>query len=298
MKSLYMIVNPHGGLKKGITILDSIKPIFKNANVNLIIKKTEYAGHAYDFAKSLDFNNVDGICAIGGDGTLYELINGMLKREDENKIPVGLITGGTGNSFMHDLDCLDPIDAAKRIIKFKHRAIDILKVENASSNKIIYSFNIVGWGVATDINKRAEKMRWLGETRYNIAAVIEILKGTKRIAEFSYDDKPFYEDDFVFILGCNTIHTGRAMKAAPKAKLDDGLLDIVIVKKANRFKLLLLFPQLFSGNHIKSPLVEYKQIKRFSIKPKLDSDLNIDGELVGRTPVEVSVEKGLVNVLV
>ena len=78
MKSLYMIVNPHGGLKKGITILETIKPIFNNANVNLIIKKTEYAGHAYDFAKSLDFNNIDGICAIGGDGTLYEVINGML----------------------------------------------------------------------------------------------------------------------------------------------------------------------------------------------------------------------------
>ena len=88
------------------------------------------------------------------------------------------------------------------------------------------------------------------------------------------------------------------MQGPRKAKLDDGLLDIVIVKKANRLKSLLLFPQLFSGNHIESPLVEYKQIKRFSIKPKLDSDLNIDGELVGRTPVEVCVEKGLVNVLV
>ena len=88
------------------------------------------------------------------------------------------------------------------------------------------------------------------------------------------------------------------MKAAPKAKLNDGLLDLVVVKKANRFKLLFLFPKLFSGNHIKSPLVEYKQIKKFSIKPKVDSDLNIDGELVGRTPVQVSVEKGLINVLV
>ena len=298
MKSLYMIVNPHGGLKKGLTILESIKPIFKNASVNLIIKKTEYAGHAYDFAKNLDFKNVDGICAIGGDGTLYELINGMLKREDGNKLPVGLITGGTGNSFMHDLDCLDPIEAAKRIIKFKERAIDIAKVENSSSNSIIYSFNIIGWGVATDINKRAEKMRWLGEMRYNIAAVIEILKGTKRIAEFSYDNESFHEDDYVFILGCNTIHTGRAMKAAPSAKLNDGLLDIVIVRKANRFKLLLLFPKLFSGDHIKSPLVEYKQIKKFSIKPKIDSDLNIDGELVGKTPVHVTMKKGMVNVLV
>ncbi len=298
MKNLYMIVNPHGGLKKGVTMLNLVIPIFKEAKVNLIIKKTEYAGHAYDFANSLDFKEVDALCAIGGDGTLFEIINGMLKRKDEDRLPIGLITGGTGNSFMHDLDCLSPVDAAKRIIKFKYRAIDLAKVQNISTNEVIYSFNIVGWGVATDTNKRAEKMRWLGEMRYNVAAIIEILKGSKRIAEISYDDQPFYKDDFVFILGCNTIHTGKAMKAAPKAKLDDGLIDLVIVKKASRLKLLLLFPKLFTGDHLKSPLVEYRQVKKFSIKPEISSDLNIDGELVGQTPINVSVEQKLLNVLV
>jgi YegS/Rv2252/BmrU family lipid kinase len=298
MKTLYMIVNPHGGLKKGLKILDLVKPVFEQADVKLLLKETEYAGHAYDFANKLDFNNIHGICAIGGDGTLYEIINGMLKRNDNKTIPIGLVTGGTGNSFMHDLDCLNPVNAAKRIIKFKRRAIDIAEVENTLSKKIIYSFNIVGWGVATDTNKRAEKMRWLGEMRYNVAAVIEVLKGSKRIAKFSFDDEKPYEDDFVFILACNTIHTGKGMKAAPRAKLDDGLIDLVIVKKANRFKLLKLFPKLFTGDHLNSPLVSYKQVKKFSIMPKVNSDLNIDGELVGETPINVSVKKGLIDVLV
>ena len=292
-----MIVNPHGGLKKGLNILKLIEPIFKDADIKLSIKKTEYAGHGYDYALTLNFDDIDAICAIGGDGTMYEIINGMLNREDKKKIPIGLITGGTGNSFMHDLNCLDPIEAAKRITSRRIRPIDIAKVKYGN-NKILYSFNIVGWGVATDANRRAENLRWLGEIRYNIAAIIEVLKGTKRIAEFSYDDNDPYEDDFVFILACNTIHTGKAMRAAPKANLNDGLIDLVIVKKTNRFKLLMLFPKLFSGDHINSSLVEYKQVKNFYIKPKIDSGLNIDGELIGQTPVSVDVQKSLINVLV
>ena len=298
MKKMYMIVNPHGGLKKGLNILKKIKPIFKNSEIDLIIKETQYAGHAFDYSNSLDFEHMDAICAIGGDGTMYEIINGMLKRKDNKKLPIGLITGGTGNSFMHDLDCLDPLDAAKRIVSGRLRPVDIVKVSNKKTKDIIYSFNIVGWGVATDANKRAENMRWLGTMRYNIAAIIEVLKGSKRIAEISFNEGKFIENDFVFILACNTIHTGKAMKAAPKAKLDDGLIDLVIVKKTNRFKLLLLFPKLFSGEHIKSPLVEYKQVKSFSIVPKINSGLNIDGELIGQTPINAKVKPSLINVLV
>ena len=171
------------------------------------------------------------------------------------------------------------------------------EVKYGQKNKIIYSFNIVGWGVATDANARAEKMRWLGEFRYNVAAIIEVLKGSKRLAKFSYDENT-EKNDFVFILACNTIHTGKGMRAAPNAKLDDGLIDLVIVKKASRLKLLLLFPKIFSGEHISSPLVQYQQVNSFSIFPESDSGLNIDGELIGNTPLSVTVKAGLIKVLV
>ena len=89
-------------------------------------------------------------------------------------IPIGLITGGTGNAFMHDLNCLDPIEAVQRILTNQVRKIDIFKAE--TKERTFYGFNIIGWGMPTDINLLAEKMRWLGGQRYNIASILEVLK--------------------------------------------------------------------------------------------------------------------------
>ena len=289
-----MIVNPAGGTKKGLDILDKVKPLFQEANAELTILNTDYAGHAKDLANELDYSGYDGLCAIGGDGTMFEMVNGMLKRDDQDTIPLGLITGGTGNAFMHDIDCLDPLEASSRILKGTVRQIDIAKVN--AKNKLYYSFNIIGWGLVTDAGYLAEKLRWLGGMRYDVAAILEVLMGKRRIAQLLMDNEVI-EDDFVFIIACNTIHTGKAMRIAPRARLDDGKIDLVIVRKSSKTKLLKLFPKLFSGEHIKSPLVEYRQVEKFSVIPKEDSSLNIDGELIGNTPIDVTMQPKMIEVL-
>ena len=295
MRKYYLLVNPKGGHKKGLDIYEKVKHVFFNSEIELTVLHTKYAGHSFDFANTLDFDGYDGLCAIGGDGTMYEIINGMLKRDDEQKIPIGLITGGTGNSFMYDVDCLDPIEAAKRIIKHNLRPLDIAKVD--AGGELFYSFNIIGWGLATDAGKLAEKLRWLGGIRYDIASVIEVLKAKDRIATLRLG-KEVIKENFIFIIGCNTIHTGKAMKMAPLAKLDDGKIDLIIVRKTSRLNLLKLFPKLFSGDHIESPLVEYRQVNNFSITLKENNDLTIDGEIIGTTPLEVQMIPNMVNVLV
>ena len=286
MKKYYLLVNPIGGHKRGLEIYEKVKHIFSSAGTNITVLHTEYAGHAFDFANTLDFVGYDGLCAIGGDGTMYELINGMLKRHDKHKIPIGLITGGTGNSFMHDLKCLDPVEAANRIIDGKSRRIDIFSCK--TDDKLFYGFNILGWGIPTDANLLADKMRWIGSQRYNIASIFEVLSHRKRFARVFIDDNSIAAD-FAFIIGCNTIHTGKGMKMAPLARLDDGLIDLIIVRKVSRFKLLKLFPKVFSGNHISDPGVDYRQVKTFTILPEKNRQLNIDGEVLGSTPVEVKV---------
>ena len=244
MKRLFMIVNPHGGLKKGLDILEKVKPVFEDQDTQLDILETERAGHAYEYAYELDYTGYDGLCAIGGDGTMHEIINGMLKRPDKRQLPIGLVTGGTGNSFMHDLDCLDPVNAAKRIITGRLRDIDVAEID--SNGEVRYGFNIVGWGMPTDITIMAERVRWLGGQRYNIAAIIEVLKYKQRLAKVIIEGNTVV-GDFGFVLGCNTIHTGKGMKMAPLAQLDDGMIDLIIARKASRIKLLRLFPKLFSG---------------------------------------------------
>ena len=295
MKKYYLLVNPAGGTKKGMKILEMVKPIFDKSEVHVDIFQTEYAGHANQLANTLDLSGYSGLCAIGGDGTLFEMVNGMLKRKDNQNFPLGLITGGTGNAFMHDLNCLDPIEASERIIKGNLRSVDIARVETPYN--LYFSFNIIGWGLVADAGYLAENFRLLGGLRYDVASILEVLKGKRRISRLILDDE-VVDDDFVFVIACNTIHTGKAMRIAPNAKFDDGKIDLIIVRNASKTELLKLFPKLFTGEHVKSKLVECRQVQKFSIISDENSSLIIDGELIGSTPVHVTMEPKKINVLV
>ena len=295
MKKYYLTVNPYGGGKKGPKILKDVLPLFEHKNIELNIIETEYAGHNRDLANQLNMDGYDGFCCIGGDGTLNEVINGLLSRKDRLKFPIGLITGGTGNSFMHDLDCLDPIEAANKIISDKRRFIDVFSCN--TDGKTFYGFNILGWGIPTDANILADKLRWMGPQRYNFASIIEVLRHKKRFARVIIDNNSIGAD-FAFIIGCNTIHTGKGMRMAPLARLNDGLIDLIIVRKVSRFKLLKLFPKVFSGKHIGDPGVDYRQVKQFKIMSEDKSQLNLDGEVLGSTPVEVKILPKEVEILI
>jgi len=285
-KRLCLAVNPHGGRKSGSTVLQQVKPVFDAAGVDLTIFETEYAGHAREFVRGLDFSEVDGFCAVGGDGTMHEVINGLLSRPDGSLIPIGLIPAGTGNSFLRGFDCLDPLEAARRIVAGRTRPIDAARV--SLGGQTLYAFNIVGWGLVTDILIRSEGLRWLGESRYTVAAALEVLKGRRRAARLIVDGRET-DDRFVFVLASNTRYTGKGMLMAPYADLSDGLIDLVIVRKASRAQMLRLLPKVFDGSHVHSPLLEYVQAKEFSLIPKVDETVNVDGELLDRSPIQVSM---------
>lgn len=85
-RSLILAVNPQGGTKRGLGTLERVKPVFESAEVDLDIRETEYAGHAGDMINGMDLSGYDGFCLIGGDGTLHEVINGLLTRDDEKTI--------------------------------------------------------------------------------------------------------------------------------------------------------------------------------------------------------------------
>ena len=86
------------------------------------------------------------------------------------------------------------------------------------------------------------------------------------------------------------MHVGKGMKMAPKARLDDGLIDLIVIRAgASRIRLLQVLPKLFDGSHINEPEVEYYQTSKFSLIPETDEILNIDGEIMGSTPIKVKM---------
>lgn len=295
VRKMLLLVNPTGGIRNGLEILENIKPIFEAGGIELEIIETKYAGHAKDIARAMEIEKFESLCLVGGDGTMHEAINGMYTRKDNKHIPIGVIPAGTGNSLMHDFNCLDTTVATKWIVKGYTKKIDLAQIK--MEHKVVYAFNIVGWGMITDINLRADGVRWMGENRYTYAALMEIMSHKLRHAKLSFEDKD-YDEKFTFILGSMTKFTGSAMKMAPKAKLDDGLIDILIVRDATRKQMLNLFPKIFTGDHINADILEYRQVDSYSIIPDKHDPLNLDGETIGSTPIKVKVLREFLEVYV
>ncbi len=293
-RKFFVTVNPHGGQRRGPRLLKLTRPVLEASGLELDILETEFPDQARQLTREMDFDGYDGLICIGGDGTMHEVVNGMLSRSDQKRLPVGLIPGGSGNSFMYDLDLLDPLAAAQAIIGGHTRPIDAAEVNVAG--RTMYAFNVIGWGLVTEIARQAEHWRWLGKSRYTIASVVEVFRSRTRAARLVLDDDEI-DDDFTFVLACNTRYTGRGMKAAPQARLDDGLIDVVVVRHgAGRLKLLSMLPRVYDGTYIDDPLVECYPVSRFSIIPKRDEALNIDGDITGPTPAHVEMRPGAFEV--
>ena len=283
-----IIINPNSGKRKSISVFKKyLKKSLKNNFFRYEVKTTTHSGHAKQIIESTDLLNFNAILVLGGDGTMHEVINGLLKRKDKINLPIGNIPTGSGNSLLYDLGKFDVKDTINIILKNKIRKIDILEL--STLNEKIYSMNLIGWGMGNDIGFRAEKMRWLGPMRYNIASLIEILKYRGRQATIKIDSIE-YKDSYALITICNTIHVGKGMKMAPNASLNDKKMDIIMIKdNFSKLELLKLFPQIFSGNHVKNKKVTYVQAETFSLKTLKNDILNIDGEIKGETPINIRV---------
>ena len=295
-KDYFIIYNPISGNGKAKKNIKYIKSVLSNHQKSFQVQETQYPKHAIEICQKLNFQIYKQIIAIGGDGTFNEVINGILLNSSEQEKPaIGFITGGTGNSFMHDLNAINIKTALSNILKNRTKMIDIMQLKE--DNKLHFSCNIVGWGLVTDILKVSEKIRFIGGIRYNLASLYCILLKKARIANVVLDNKN-EKKEYLFILSMNTIHTGKGMKAAPKALLDDGYVDVIIVENnLSTLQLLLLMPKLFSGKHIQSKFVRYSHNKNIRIIPKEDEILNIDGEMKGSTPIDIEVLPKRIKIL-
>ena len=291
MRKILLIVNPVSGKKKSTKLLPNTKLEFEKNNFKLEIVKSEYKGHIEKILNTYNIKNYNSCCIMGGDGSFHEAINGLMKRSDKLKIPLSLIPAGSGNSLGRDLNILNLKDAINNIVIDNKKSIDIAKI--CCNNDKIYNFNIAGWGMVANIGINAEKYRWLGTSRYTILSLFEIIfKKTKNANITYYDEnnkKYELKNDFIFAVICNTIHTGKGMKIAPRAELNDGLMDLILIKDVSRLKLLQLMPKLFTGKHINDNAVKYIHVSKIKLQPNKVSKLNIDGEIKGSTPFELTV---------
>ena len=288
-RRLVVVVNPRSGKQRGLAILDRVKPVFAAAGIELDVRVTQRPGHAREIARTLELTGVDGLCAIGGDGTVHEVADGLMQRGELILVPLGIIPAGTGNTLALHLQCDDPLEAAQRIVAGSTQPLDVVRV--TLSDEVVFCVDVVGWGAVAEINATAERLRFLGPPRYGAAALWQILRAKRRRATLILDAQTI-DDEFLFVMACNPKFTGSGMKLAPRAEIGDGKLDVVVVRRATRWQMLKLFSKVFDGSHLDLEFVEYHQVRSQYHDP-----LDLDGEMKGHTPMSAEVLPSALRIL-
>lgn len=281
-----MIVNPNAGKKQGLAAAQKAAVSFQEQGIEFEIMVSKVPGDSIDLASSINISNFDGILAVGGDGTLFEIINGLLKSTHKIPIPIGQIPVGTGNSFIKDLGISTQEDALKAILSGQTREIDL--GEFTYSDGKYYFINLLGTGFVSNVAYRAGKYKILGSLSYILGVLEEVIVLRSSKIELTIDGR-LIKREAVFTEICNSRCTGGNMMMAPDARIDDGLLDVIILNKVSRRKLLSLFPSLFKGDHVKDDAVEVFKGKNISLKSDYPLVLTPDGEIFGKTPIEVKI---------
>ena len=290
---LLVLVNPFAGRKRGLSVAHQAVRDLEGLGVQVHCIISERPGHLVDIAKNSVNESWDGVVGVGGDGTLFEIINGMMAGNDQLPLPLGVIPVGTGNSFSRDLNCQTLSEILPCILEGKTRKVDLGFCECADQS--FYFINIVGFGFVADVAYQASFYKRWGDLSY----IIGVFKCTARLAPFELeceiDGSPFSRDN-LFVEICNSTKTGGDMIMAPAAKIDDGKLDIVLLNRVSKPRLLSALPKIFKGTHIDMPEVETFQTARAVFRPCFPKSLTPDGELTGATPITVSVQPGKIKV--
>jgi len=283
---IFYLNNPASGNKNGVRYFPLIKNEFDKRNIEHESIQTEYAGHGTEIIKNLDFKKYDGIAVSGGDGTMFETINGYFANKSVKRIPIGAIPIGRGNAFARDLDLHTEKweEAIDTIVSCKTKFVDVGLCK--TKNEQFYFINILGLGFVTDVANTAFKLRALGHLSY----ILGVLYRTISLKPFSLKievDGIVYKRENIFTEISNSRYTGKDFLMAPDAVIDDGLLDITLLNKVSRVRLLQALPKIFTGTHVKMKEVECFKAKKIKVETNPQKLLTPDGQLVGNTPIEI-----------
>lgn len=242
---------------------------------------------AFNEARKLKDEQYDLIIAVGGDGTLSEVVNGVI--ESGTNIPVTVLPAGTVNDFANHLNIPYEIDSICNMFRNgKFVDIDVCKCNDN------YFINVAAAGIMTDVPLKASvaSKTVLGKFAYYAEGIKEIPKKLLKSIKyrFEYDNESFEEDVLLFAI-LNSSSAGGFKKIAPHAGLDDGKFDVCIFKKSDIFDTAAIFLKILRGEHINNDSVRYFQTDNLSVAclDGCDIHIDIDGEDGGPLPARFEI---------
>ncbi len=297
-----LICNARSGRGGVAKALPTVRAALEERELDYDIVTTEGPGHATELARSALEEGVRFLVAMGGDGTIHEVVNGMIA-DDKAIAPdavLGVVAAGTGSDFIKTFGLPSgPRAAVSHLDGGNSFPIDIGKVTYQQDGQLVtrYFPNIAEVGFGAEAVARATRLpRWLGPTVYLFAFWLTMRK--HRVAQVEVDlVDHVYSGYMNNMVVANCQFFGGGMKIAPKAAPTDGLLDIQI-EHARRREALALIHKVYKGEHLPHPDIEEAKRVRLSIEANRPLLIEADGEVLGYTPAEFGLLRDAINLKV
>jgi len=283
---LLVIFNPNAANGRAKKLVPVIRQYLADHSVAADFQFTKSASHGSQLTAEANLAGYDGVVAAGGDGTLFEVLNGLYRQAAEARPPLGVLPIGTGNAFSNDLGLVPGQwqQALDLILRQNVRQVDVGQVTAADEE--YYFLNIVGIGLPVDAGLTAKKLKFLGNRAYTLGTLWRVL-GLRSYPLRLEIDGEVIEQDNVFVEVSNSRYTGTKFLIAPHAEIDDGLLDVTLVQKLSRLRVLKLFPSVYSGRHLEYEEVTTYKARQIRIASPEGMLMAPDGEFAGHTPAEI-----------
>jgi len=265
---------------------------------------TEYPAHATELAAQAALKGYQTIAALGGDGTVHEIVNGLMKIEAAHRPRLGIVPIGSGNDFAYSAGIqMNLQEAMKRVFAGTPRPVDIARIVDGAG-RTEYFNNTLGIGFPAAVNIRSRQLIGLyGFMMYFTATLVTIARNFDAVPMKVIYDGGVLDQRIMMLTVGNSPREGGGFMSLPEARLDDGMLEFLYVGPISQVRMLQLLPKFMNATHVREKDVKFARTTRMAVEADRAIPIHIDGELFAPYEanvrrVEITLVPGAVQVMV
>jgi diacylglycerol kinase (ATP) len=241
---------------------------------------TVYPGHAIELAKQAGEQGYDMVIAMGGDGTVHEVVNGLMNVPEDKRPLLGIVPVGSGNDFAHGINASKiPTDALVHALDGEASTVDLGLMTDEHGRKEYFD-NTLGIGFGAVVTIRSHRLPLLRGFLMYLTSVIQtiILDHNPMSMQIETDDQK-WEQSVIYLVLCNGPREGGGFLIAPEAKIDDGLFHYAMITNVSRPMMLRIVPEVMKGTHGRFKQVRMGTCKKFTLSADRPLYIHADGEI-------------------
>ena len=305
MNNIFVLVNPVSANGSTREVWPKIEEEMKQRGLEFETHMTNAAGSATQAVRQALKDGKTTIIAVGGDGTANEVVNGFFEGETpiNPDARLGIISRGTGCDLIKTLGIPKDYPGALDVIAAnRERKIDLALMEYTQDDGTPgrrWFANIADAGLGATVCKRVNRVSKSagGLLSYLSGTLWSVLSYKNRWARIAVDGEQIYEGSLVLAAVANGNYFGGGMHLAPIARIDDGKLDLILVRGLGKLRLLVNLLRIYRGTHLSHPKISTYRVDEVEINGEKPLEIEMDGETPGNSPVKISVRPGAIKVL-